>query len=176
MTKNFKLRRLFERDKEAFCNAYLEFKESGDFDFVSHYTEGMDFSSLLRILDDQENGRYLPEGYVPSTFLFAFVGSKLVGRVMIRHRLNDYLQKVGGHIGYGVVPSERRKGYAKKMSEKSIDFAQSIGIESILITCDENNIPSKRIIEKIGGVFDGYTIQGQNLPRKCLYWITKKGS
>ena len=54
-------------------------------------------------------------GFVPATTYFAFIGDKLVGTIQIRHKLNDYLLKYGGHIGYGIVPSERRKGYATEM-------------------------------------------------------------
>ena len=172
MRNHFTLRSLQVEDESAFCRAYKEFKASDDFDFVSHYKEGMDFKQLIRLLEDQENGRNLPEGHVPSTFLFGFVGSKLVGRVMILHQLNDFLRKIGGHIGYGVVPSERKKGLATKMLQESLVVAKSLGLQTVLVTCDEDNLPSRKIIEKAGGVFEGFSDQGIHLPRKRLYWIT----
>lgn len=171
MTDLFKLRRLKAEDEEAFCIAYQEFKSSADFDFVSHFEEGMPFPELIKRLDDQERGRNLPEGYVPSTFLFAFVGEKLVGRVSIRHKLNDFLRRTGGHIGYGVVPSERRKGFASRMLRESLVVAEALGLEKVLVTCDDTNLPSKKIINNAGGVFEKLSKQRNGLPGKCLYWI-----
>jgi predicted acetyltransferase len=169
------VRKLQSGDEKAFIEAYQEFKVSQDFDFVSHYKEGMDFSDLIHRLDEIEQGRNLPQNYVPSTFLFGFVGPKLIGRVMIRHELNDFLRRIGGHIGYGVVPSERGKGYASQMLEHAIVVAQSMGLEKVLITCDEDNLPSRKIIENSGGVFVGLSDQGVMLPPKRLYWIQLRG-
>lgn len=171
MMNQLTLRKLQLSDEKAFLEAYQEFKVSQDFDFVSHFKEGMDFSDLVHLLEEIEQGQNLPKGYVSSTFLFGFVGSKLVGRVMIRHELNDFLRRIGGHIGYGVVPSERGKGYASQMLEHALILSRSMGIEKVLITCDEDNVPSRKIIEKAGGVFEGHSDQGLNLPPKRLYWI-----
>ena len=72
----------------------------------------MPFSRYLEVLAEQERGANLPPNHVPSTFLFAFVARRIVGRVSIRHSLNEFLARVGGHIGYVVVPEFRRLGYA----------------------------------------------------------------
>jgi predicted acetyltransferase len=72
----------------------------------------MPFIRYLEVLIEQEQGVNLPPNHVPSTFLFAFKGNQIVGRVPIRHRLNDSLERVGGHIGYVVVPGFRRQGHA----------------------------------------------------------------
>ena len=80
--------------------------------FLHDYEEGMSLGRYLEILQDREQGVNLPSNHVPSTFLFAFAGARIVGRVAIRHRLNDVLQRVGGHIGFAVVPEFRRQGYA----------------------------------------------------------------
>lgn len=132
----------------------------------------MSFSRLLKLLDEQEKGKNLPEGYVPSSFLFAFVGPKLVGQVMIRHHLNDFLRRIGGHIGYGVVPSERRQGFGSRMLKESLPIAAVLGIDKVLVTCDTTNLPSRKIIEGAGGVFEGLSPQQSGLPDKRLYWIS----
>ncbi len=166
------IRRLCPQDEKAFYEAYNEFDLDGDFDLVPHYRVGMSFKELLVIIEDQEKGQNLPEGYVPSTFLFSFIGSKLIARVMIRHQLNDFLRTVGGHVGYGVVPSERRRGYATQMLQASLNEARSLGIERVLVTCDDHNIASRRIIEKAEGEFEGISKQKGELPDKRLYWIS----
>ena len=80
--------------------------------FLHYYKEDMPFSRYLEVLAEQERGANLPPNHVPSTFLFAFVARRIVGRVSIRHSLNEFLARVGGHIGYVVVPEFRRLGYA----------------------------------------------------------------
>ena len=70
----------------------------------------MPFGRYLEMLAEQARGEHLPPGHVASTFLFAFAGTRIVGRVSIRHALNPYLERVGGHIGYVVVPEFRRQG------------------------------------------------------------------
>ena len=66
---------------------------------------------------------------------------------MIRHELNEFLLKIGGHIGYGVVPEKRRKGYATSMLQKSLSYAKNIPLDKVLITCDEDNFGSIKVIE-----------------------------
>ena len=163
------IRKLTLKDEEAFIKAYHEFKASNDFDFVSRYKKGMAFSELIDFFEDQENGRNLPEGYVPSTFRFGFLKNKLVGRVMIRHQLNDFLRRIGGHIGYGVVPSERGKGFGTQLLNEGLSIARKLGLERVLLTCDEDNLHSQKIIENGGGIFDGFADEATYKPRKCRY-------
>lgn len=172
MNNRLEIRRLKAEDEEAFYCAYQEVKVSADFNFVSHYKEGMPFSRLLKRIDDFEQGLNLPQGYVPCTLLFGFVGPKIVGRVMIRHRLNEFLRNFGGHIGYGVVPSERRKGFGSQLLQESLPIAQTLGINNILVTCDSTNLPSRKIIEGAGGVFERISKQKIGLPDTRLYWIS----
>ena len=79
-----------------------------DRNFLHYYEEGMSFRRYLEVLAEQERGENLPANHVPSTFLFAFAGTSIVGRVAIRHSLNPYLERVGGHIGYVVTAASSR--------------------------------------------------------------------
>src|SRR5262245_31426060 len=76
---------------------------------LHYYKEEIPFSRYLKVLVEQERGVNLPSNHVPSTFLFGFVGPRIVGRVSIRHSFNAFLERVGGHIGYVVVPEFRRR-------------------------------------------------------------------
>ena len=80
--------------------------------------------------------------------------NRILGMVNIRHYLNDFLLGFGGHIGYSVRPSERRKGYAKLQLKLALDFLKKPGESKILVTCDDNNIGSQKTIEACGGVLE----------------------
>ena len=111
-------------------------------------------------------------GFVTAHTFFALDNDKIVGIINARHELNDYLLNLGGHIGYSVRKSERRKGYAKKMLKYSSEFLFSLGLDTILITCDKNNIASKRTIESCGGILENEVIEATRTTLR--YWIYKK--
>jgi predicted acetyltransferase len=110
-------------------------------------------------------------GLVPAVTYWAVIDGNYVGRLSLRLFLNKMLSRMGGHVGYEVRPSERRKGYASELLRQAIDKARCFGLTRILVTCDETNIPSRRIIEKCGGEaikpLDGEGVA----PRKLRYWI-----
>jgi predicted acetyltransferase len=140
--------------------------------FLHYYEEGMPFGRYLEILEQHTHGENVPPGHVPSTFLFAFQGSRIVGRVSIRHELNEFLLRIGGHIGYTVVSEFRRRGYATEMLRQSLAIAgQRLGLTRVLVTCDDNNVGSMRTIEKNGGVLEN-VVTGPDLDTpKRRYWI-----
>lgn len=148
------LRKLNVNDKAAFINALSLWDFSSGFTWVRGYDPGMDFLDYIELLRSFEIAEDLPEGYVPDTALFGFVGAEIVGRLSIRHTLNDFLLKIGGHIGYGVLPPFRRKGYAKEMLRLSLPVAKELGIKRALVTCDETNLGSIKVIESNGGVLE----------------------
>jgi predicted acetyltransferase len=88
-----------EDEEEEFLRAHRATSPEVPY-FLHYYEEGMLFSRYLEVLAERERGANLPPNHVPSTFLFAFVGTRIVGRVSIRHTLNAFLERVGGHIGY----------------------------------------------------------------------------
>lgn len=95
-----------------------------------------------------------PEGYVASTTLWWVEVDEYLGRIAIRHRLTPHLSEVGGHIGYDVRPSARRGGHATDMLGAALPVARSLGIESALLTCDVDNVASRKVIEKNGGILE----------------------
>ena len=115
----------------------------------------------------------VPEGKVVSTqfILLREADDRLLGMLQLRHDLNDYLRRIAGHIGYSVRPSERRRGYAKRMLAMALDEAHKLGLERVMISCSVENEASRRTILSNGGVFESTVLDetdGELLER---YWI-----
>lgn len=114
------------------------------------------------------------DGLVPDTTFFCLDEERniMVGAINIRHYLNEYLLNYGGHIGDGIRPSERRKGYATEMIRLSLDFCRQLGLEKILLVCDKDNIGSARSIINNGGMLENEIIVDGRVEQR--YWITLK--
>ena len=95
-----------------------------------------------------------PEGYVPATELWWVHGDEFLGRIGVRHRLTPALLDLGGHIGYDVRPSARGRGHATEMLRRALVVAGELAIDRALITCDEDNVGSRTVIERNGGVLE----------------------
>jgi predicted acetyltransferase len=171
-SSSLRLRELVPEDEAAFARAVAEFAKSDpDWSFAFNYDPASDFRAFIDELGRQRDGRDLPEGRVPSTFLVAVVDDVIAGRVSLRHELNEFLNSIGGHVGYGVVASQRRKGYATAMLRETLPMARAVGIERLLVTCDETNEGSIRTIERNGGVLADSRPQPGTTVRKLRYWI-----
>lgn len=165
------LRPMVLEDEKAFFEALNSWDSSSGFLFAQGYTSEMKFSEYLDLLDANARGKQLPPGYVPATVLSGFVGPYLVGGVSIRHELNEFLKKMGGHIGYGVVPAFRKKGYASEMLAQALPIAKKLNIKEALLTCDDNNLGSIKVIESHGGKIENKVDAGPDNPLKRRYWI-----
>ena len=140
--------------------------------FLHYYAEGMSFRRYLEVLAEQARGEHLAANHVPATFLFAFAGTTIVGRVSIRHSLTSYLERVGGHIGYVVVPEHRRQGYATAILRQSLQIArEKLGLKRVLVTCDDDNVGSIKTIEKNGGVLESIVAGTDADTPKRRYWV-----
>lgn len=126
----------------------------------------MDGTGALRRLEDpmewlkinamMENPATVPENKVPATqFVLTDTDSRRIyGMLQVRHELNAYLHNFAGHIGYSVRPTERRKGYAKRMLKLALKYCKEIlGLKRVLISCLVANEASRRTILSCGGVF-----------------------
>ena len=98
--------------------------------------------------------------------------NKIVGVMQIRHDCNTFLAQYGGHIGYSVCPSERRKGYATQMLRLALPKCKELGIDRVLMVCDDTNIGSAKSIENNGGVLENKVDDDGVLVRR--YWIELK--
>lgn len=115
----------------------------------------------------------LPAGWVQSTQFLCIRPSddRLVGMIQVRHSFNEYLERFGGHIGYSVRPTERRKGYAKQMLRACLPHCREIGLDRVLVTCDETNVGSRKTILANGGVYEITVREPGEDSRLERYWI-----
>ena len=128
------------------------------------------FADWVRRLNAQEDhATPLRAGLVHCTYRWMVEGDRILGAIALRHELNDWLRDVGGHIGYGVRPSERRRGLASWALGEMLGMARRRGMDRVLITCQPANEASRRTIEKAGGVFED--IRGTGDERVRRYWI-----
>ena len=132
------------------------------------------FSSIedwLEELKKRSSEATVPEGLVPSS---TYIGVRekdnyIVGMIDIRHYLNDFLKQFGGNIGYSVRKSERNKGYAKQMLKLALEKCKDLKMKKVLITCDEDNIASEKVILSAGAKFEDIrNVDGENKKR---FWI-----
>ena len=132
------------------------------------------FSSIedwLEELKRRSSEATVPEGLVPSS---TYLGVRekdnhIVGMIDIRHYLNEYLTQVGGNIGYSVRKTERNKGYAKQMLKLALEKCKELKMKKVLITCDEDNIASEKVILSANAKFEDIRcIDGENKKR---FWI-----
>lgn len=161
-----------EKYKESFLTAAEELRndKTRKYETEAQVTKET-FEIYLKTLDDYSKGVNLPKDYVPSSEFWLVDHGDYIGRVSIRHRLNETLEKFGGHIGYTIRPSKRGKGYGNKILELGLEKAKEIGLENVLLTCDVSNTPSVKIIEKNGGKFKDKLEQPDGKPEKLRYWI-----
>jgi predicted acetyltransferase len=106
------------------------------------------------LLEQAQEDAPRPDGYVTSTNLWLVEGRDYLGRVGVRHRLTEQLLQAGGHIGYDVRPSARRRGHAGAMLAGALSVARGLGIGPALVTCRVDNLASRRVIERNGGVLE----------------------
>lgn len=117
-----------------------------------------DFEAFVTAITDKAGTIELPNGKtvpkVPYDVFWLVDGETFIGEASIRYELNDWLIEAGGHIGYGIRSGFQRQGYGKLILKLSLEKCRDHGIGSVLVTCNESNIASAKIIEANGGVFE----------------------
>lgn len=151
--------------KKSFQRALKEFLE------IDKKSEGdpKEIKEYIEKHRHYEKGKDLPKGIVPASTFWLIDNNIFIGRVSIRHKLNKKLRNFGGHIGYAIRPSERKKGYGSKILELALKEAKKLKLKKVMVTCDDTNIGSQKIIEKNKGKLRQKKQHEGRLVR--FYWI-----
>ena len=151
-----------------YFNEYIKENNSSPMEYKKEYI----YSEWIKKLDNEEKGINLEPGRVPSSVRFLMDDGKILGAVSIRHSIdNEFLSTIGGHIGYGILPSERKKGYGKLILKLSLEECKKLGINKVLVTCVDSNIGSKKIIEANGGILENKIFFEPENEYICRYYI-----
>jgi len=134
--------------------------------FSSSWRSPEGFAAFIAALRQQgDTSAPPPENWVHSSTYWWIDGSTYLGSIRIRQALTPYLLEVGGHIGYDIAPAHRMKGHGTAMLRAALPIAAQLGVAKALITCDNDNIGSRKIIEACGGVFS------DEREGKLRYWV-----
>ncbi len=165
---------LIKPDKKyynSFLEAVKEYKENN---VMTYQFFECDIENIFIRMQELEDGINLPEGWVTGTYLWMVDGDEFVGEVNIRHKLTEDLLKLGGHIGYGVRYSRQNEGIGTKMLSLALKYAKDeLGLDKVLLTCNDDNYASIKVIEnnngmlqdKVQNTIDNYTWTTRR------YWI-----
>jgi len=156
---------------DSLCDDFL----NNDPQNAEYYLQGhAHYTQYIQRLLDEAKGINLQEGYVPcSHFWLINSDSVLLGAIRIRHHIdNEFLSLEGGHIGYDIAPSYRGCGNGKLMLKLALSKAKQLGITKVLLTADEDNFASRKVIEANGGEFEKI-VMGKVFPNPLArYWIS----
>jgi predicted acetyltransferase len=169
-----------EHHKRAWIDICKEFRSNGEKIKPGglHLKRSLDeYDSFLKKTIENRLGENLENDRVHATLYFLIDEdnkNEILGAVQIRHELNEGFFNTGGHIGYGVRPSKRNAGYASKMLGLALLECKNMGMDKVLVTCNKDNIFSKKVIIKNGGIFENeFSEDNGNIVLR--YWILTGG-
>lgn len=154
--------------RESFLAAIEEHREERLYAFLDPRDLSENFETYIEsLLAPTPPNSHL----VPQTVYWGVDDEGYAGRIALRHSLNDRLKLLGGHIGYDVRPTRRRRGYASQMLHLVLDEARKVGLDRVLITCDDDNVGSYRTAESSGAWLERIgDVEGHQKPVR-YYWI-----
>ncbi|GCE13814.1 GNAT family N-acetyltransferase [Tengunoibacter tsumagoiensis] len=160
-----------EQYKQSFLVGLLEFQAEGRMLEYNFQRVSSDFRHFLQQFQGRRDPRLFSPQRVQATDFWLIDDEEYIGTVSIRPELNETLLRIGGHIGYKVRPSRRLQGYGTQLLRLGLEKAREMGLRRVLITCDETNVASRKVIEANGGQFENALVPtGSTVPRR-RYWI-----
>lgn len=161
-------------EHEGMMKAYIEEmkKASSELNGVGLYNNFThDYNGWIKREKEMHLGIHLNDGFVPGTTFLYVTDNEVIGTINIRHCLNGHLSKVGGHIGYSVNPKYRRLGHATKMLQEALVYCKQWEICPVLVTCNKENIGSRKTIEKCGGKLENEYYDEELEETILRFWI-----
>ena len=132
---------------------------------------GVIFEDLIARLAAAKDPASAPPGELPYEDFWLMEDDEWIGKLTLRTTINAKHLHAGGHIGYEIRPSKRRQGYGTILLRMGLELARERGLHRVLLTCDESNLGSRKIIEKNGGQLENsIEVEGQTV-LKMRYWI-----
>ena len=176
MAPNLSLIEPAERFRESYLQMVNELNEAGDLHPKSPDLWAVkDFNMYLNRVRNHAQGIDFEQGWVSySVYWLINKNNEVAGLVYIRYRLTPSLEKFGGHIGYAIAPSHRRKRYGTAILKFALEKAKLLGIKRALITCNSDNIASRKIIKTNGGIFQDETPVEDSEKNSQRFWIDIK--
>lgn len=139
---------------------------------LAKYIKEVNYQKWVEKVSNDYDPEKISKDRVPGyTFFYVNSGNRIIGMINIRLELNDFLFLEGGHIGYCIRPTERKKGYGTKMLKEGLKFCKEKGLNEVLITCDKVNIASAGVIKSCGGKLENEIFSKTNNEVVQRYWI-----
>jgi len=156
--------------KEPCLDAVREFHAAGEYT-VDAEQLGATFEELIARLAAAKDPANTPPGELPYEDFWLMDGEEWIGKLTLRTTINAKYLHAGGHIGYEIRPSKRRQGYGTTLLSMGLEKARERGLQRVLLTCDETNLASRKVIENNGGQLENAVeVEGQTV-LKMRYWI-----
>lgn len=155
-----------EADVTAF---YKEFERTGT--TCIGYNGHENYAAWLLGMQNRKTGKNLPAHFVRENFYLCYDGDDMVGVFSLKFELTPFLYNYGGHIGYAVKPSRRRRGFATEILKQGLKTAKAFGFDRMLLICDEDNVASEKTILKCGGKFENTLFDEDEQVNVKRFWI-----
>lgn len=165
------IRELRDGDEQAFLEGLSHWAPEDLGWYTFEWSPGMSFVELLDRHERNKLGVGLPANRVANTMFYGFAEGRIVGRIHLRHRLNENLLLRGGHFGYAVAAPYRQRGYATEMVRQLLAKCPAYGLDRVLVTCADDNPGSYRIIERFGGRLENRIWDEVDEEMIRRYWI-----